>query len=72
MTIYKSFEDAVNDEVIRPLNAAHVPLQEFNIQGLSERLIEWSDKHSGYVAKSNSRKFWEIADDYSIIGENTA
>ena len=63
ITVYETFEQAVEEGIVAPLNNAGASLIEFNLEKLSERIVK--NTSSGYVIDPNL-SFWSVAEECAV------
>lgn len=62
--VYGNFSEAVDTELIDPLVKAHASPKDFDLDGLANIVVKWSEKDKGYIV--DKTKFWESLDDFTV------
>jgi len=59
---YSSFEDAIEEEIVIPLNKAHLSVKDYDINAMAEKMI--TVEGAGFTVYRD-KPFWEFVEEFS-------
>lgn len=63
ITVYVTFEQAVEDGIVSQLHSGGASLMDFNLEKLSKRIVKPTNE--GYVINPKM-SFWEVAEECAV------